>query len=228
MPEERKAALRKIASYLPRGYCLPCGTFHESAPIKPKVIGEEMLTEEQALAWATQLDDAAIAQRAITEADEAACRADVIYSIARHAYESKRGSENTAALFNAEVDSRRARDHLAELQRLERDKFARARGWRVSSRNIYTAQLLAGTLSRGGYRDDCAIEHRESFVGWRDDSPRTPQACRYPKAILSHTHDTWESCVHSAEKCGLSVERLPYSWYWPGGCIAALFTRRGE
>jgi hypothetical protein len=128
-------------------------------------------------------------------------------------------------------------EHLHTLQEIERDTFAASRGWRVykgSQGHIFTDQLIAGSMTYGGYgypRDvdgsTRIIDHRECFV--RCPPGKTShQSCRYPVAILSHTYGDWEPCVEFARNHNLSVERLPYSWYYPGQCIAALFITKAE
>ena len=130
---------------------------------------------------------------------------------------------------------RAAWEHLYTLQEIERDKFAASRGWRVYKRDyIYTDQLIAGHMTYGGYgypRDvdgsSRIIDHRECFV--RCPPGKTShQSCRYPAAILSHTYGDWEPCVEFARRHNLDLERLPYSWYYPGQCIAALFITKAE
>lgn len=131
-----------------------------------------------------------------------------------------------------DCEGRRAWRHLEELQRIEAENFADSRGWRVYNGRgwIWADQLAAGKMIHPWHhseddRND-VIDHRECFVGWREGVKRTPQACRVPMAILSHTYGSWEPCVEYANRRGLNVERLPWSWYYPGACIAALFTRK--
>jgi hypothetical protein len=43
-------------------------------------------------------------------------------------------------------------------------------------------------------------------------------------AILTHSYATREQIEEFARRNALLVEYLPYSWYYPGGCTAALLT----
>lgn len=97
--------------------------------------------------------------------------------------------------------------------------FARARGWRVSKRFFTPEDLRDGRARRDqGNRHFPEIDHAECFFDGR----------RRPIALLTHSYATWEMLVTFAEAQRLSIERLPVSWYYPGGCIAALLTRKIE
>lgn len=195
------------------------------------------ISTDEAIAWAQQLDEAAVAERAIREAHQAIDDAARIERAVRQAHQCG-PDDKRLEIYHAQSKCQAEADRLYELQRAECEKFARARGWRLYKGRqgwIYTEQLLAGRMFGGGRygpRDlsdpDSVIDHRECFVTWRGDGPRTPQSCRYPVAILSHTYGPWEPCVEYARMHGLNVERLPYSWYYPGQCIAVLFTRREQ
>jgi hypothetical protein len=131
---------------------------------------------------------------------------------------------------------RSAWEHLHTLQAAEREKFAVSRGWRVYNGrqgHVYTDQLIAGRMTYGAYGyprdvpDSDVIDHRECFV--RSPPGKTSQqSYRYPVAILSHTYGEWGPCVEFARKYNLNLERLPYSWYYPQQCIAALFITKAE
>jgi len=158
------------------------------------------------------------------------------------AVKAERVAEQTYRESGDNMDLRRARnraqsttrfywDELQKLQDAECALFAVSRGWRIGSRQIHVGQLIAGSMNydhlRFGHRDaedkDHVIDHAEYFM--RSPPGKTSQqSCRYPAAILSHTYGDWEPCVEFAQRYGLGLERLPYSWYYPGHCIAALFT----
>lgn len=106
--------------------------------------------------------------------------------------------------------------HLHEVQRIERERFAKTRGWRVAKLSYtYVDKLSCGKCAR----NDCgshypAIDHPDCF-----------NSDRRPVAILSHSYGTWEQCTAFAAQHGLTAERLPWSWYFPWNCIAVLYTR---
>ena len=69
------------------------------------------------------------------------------------------------------------------------------------------------------------IDHRDCFV--RSPPGKTSkQSCRYPVAILTHTYGPYENCEAFAREHDLNIERLAWSWYYPGSTIAALFTTK--
>ncbi len=144
-----------------------------------------------------------------------------------------------SALRRSRSATRAAWEHLYKLQDEACAQFAASRGWRVYKGAqvwISTGQLAAGRMTQGkrclysgGYPGDIptptgtrVLDHRQGFV--RTPAGKTSQqSCRYPVAILSHTYGPWEDCVEYAEHCGLDIERLPHSWYYPEEAIAALF-----
>lgn len=117
------------------------------------------------------------------------------------------------------IARRKAEVDLDALQKMCLAEFARSRGWKVKKNNGITLQrLLAGrmlgdSLDRSGCHPE--IDHRECFM-----------FDRRPKAILSHTYASWDRCLGFALEHGLYAEQLPFSWYYPGGTIAVLFTRQ--
>lgn len=95
--------------------------------------------------------------------------------------------------------------------------FAAARGWRVSKRFFAPEALRDGRTRRDqGNKHFPEIDHAQCFFDGR----------RHPVALLTHSYAPWEKLVAFAEAQHLSIERLPVSWYYPGGCIAALLTRK--
>jgi hypothetical protein len=105
-------------------------------------------------------------------------------------------------------------------KKAELERFAQSRGWRVNNSGFYTNQLIAGRMLWEPHDVDGSsdvIDHRECFM-----------LNRKPVAILSHTYGPWERCVVFALRHDLILERLPYSWYYPGRATAALFTRATE
>jgi hypothetical protein len=93
-------------------------------------------------------------------------------------------------------------------------EFAAERGWNISSRWINPEYLRTGRGRRPQVNHHAGvIDHAQFFI-----------ANRRPAAILTHSYKSWESLVAFATTQGLNIERLPYSWYYPGGCTAALLT----
>jgi hypothetical protein len=108
---------------------------------------------------------------------------------------------------------------LERVRAAQRKEFAQSRGWSIYRRSFNIEQLRIGRITSPWQcgHDYPVIDHEEQFV-----------LNRRPVAILSHTYGTWEQCVEFAQKHGVAVERLPYSWYFPFNAIAALFTRGAE
>lgn len=111
---------------------------------------------------------------------------------------------------------------LCAAKRQACEAFAAERGWVVDSKKRFTIEMLQTarkdrcySRDRRGDPHNYEIDHAEYFrVG------------RVPAAILTHSYAPWETLVAFAEKHSLAIEKLSDSWYCPGGCIAALFTRK--
>jgi hypothetical protein len=88
---------------------------------------------------------------------------------------------------------------LDELKRAAQRAFAKPRGWNLS-RTKWTM-------------DHPVVDHAEVYLSHR----RTV-------AVLTHSYATREQIEGYAAEHGLAVEYLPWSWYYPGGCIAAVLT----
>jgi len=107
---------------------------------------------------------------------------------------------------------------LAQMRATERSRLATERGWHVSRRTFTAKELIDGRIAirhRHGESAGPVIDHPDCFV-----------LDHKPAAIVSHTYAPWEKCVEFAQELGLDAERLEFSWYYPGGTIAVLFTRR--
>jgi hypothetical protein len=122
-------------------------------------------------------------------------------------------------------DARRDQDaawkHLCDLRTRERDRFAASRGW-VACPQFTTARLigLRGRRVRDVPGTDNAIDHRSCFAVRVDGSPKLREV-----AIVSHIYGKPERCVEFADKYGLAVEILEFSWYLPQLCTAVLLQR---
>jgi hypothetical protein len=172
--------------------------------------------------------------RPIIEAFRARDLARDIENDAERVYRASNDDRELRYTLNrARSQTRAANEQLDKLKDAEAGNLAASRGWRVAARSIQVSQLIAGSMTydhwRFGYRDaedkDHVIDHAEYFM--RSKPGKTSQqSCRYPAAILSHTYGEWERCVEFADIHGLDLERLPYSWYYPGAAIAALFIAR--
>lgn len=110
-------------------------------------------------------------------------------------------------------------------ERFSRD-LATTRGW-TPARSHFTFDELATGRRRehGQFRrqliepDHGLIDHPERF--------REPHRPFRPAAILTHSYSGGDPAplLKLAASSGLAVEILPWSWYFPGACTAALFTR---
>lgn len=104
--------------------------------------------------------------------------------------------------------------HLAAGKAVSR-ALAAERGWRVCQGfTIPELREGRGIRSRGVWMSP--IDHPE----WYRDVDRRPVA------IISHTYGQLPECLEFAQEQGLGCALLPYSsWYFPGRCLAVLFTR---
>jgi hypothetical protein len=123
------------------------------------------------------------------------------------------------------VENRQLTDELDGIQHRLRDEFMAVRGWRTARSRFGFDELATGRRpEHGPFRrqliqpDFRLINHPERF--------REPQRPFRPVAILTHSSNTNRHPFNElAAATGLTVEFLPWSWYYPGSCIAALFTR---
>jgi len=112
-----------------------------------------------------------------------------------------------------------------------RHEFAARRGWKYLGRS----QCSVEGLKEG--RVDAAVipaktwkqakEHaaRRTLIVDHDESYVDPGDYNLPRAIVSHTYSTRAQVEAFAEEQGLGLEVLTYSWYFPVGCTAVVFTR---
>jgi hypothetical protein len=96
-----------------------------------------------------------------------------------------------------------AQTELTQAQQAARAEFANARTWRISKRWLAQVPLKYPV-----------VDHAEFFL--TNDGE--------PAALLTHSYAPWAAIRRFASEHGLSVERLDWSWHYPGGCIAAVFT----
>jgi hypothetical protein len=134
------------------------------------------------------------------------------------------------------LDSRESRAAGREHSRLSnalhaakqtaRESFAVDHGWSISERGFTLEMLRQARGARcvssdweGDQHSDGVLDHCEYFsAGPRKNSK--------PQALLTHTYVEWVKVLEFATEHGLAVQALPGSWYFPGGCIAAVFTRK--
>jgi hypothetical protein len=110
----------------------------------------------------------------------------------------------------------RAHNELVRLRNVEREKLAAERGWTIS-RYFTLQELKEGRRARRGLPYDIEgliLKHPDFF-----------KLGQQPIAIVSHTYAPWEKCVEFAQDHRLDAEKLDFSWYYPGGTLAVLFTR---
>jgi hypothetical protein len=108
-------------------------------------------------------------------------------------------------------------DNMAQMRTAECEKLAAARGWAVSRRAFTLQELKEGIVRRS-----CPPEYEHPII----DHPDCFKLGLKTVAIVSHTYSKWEACTEFAQLHGLNAERLDFSWYYPGGTIAVLFTCR--
>jgi hypothetical protein len=109
-------------------------------------------------------------------------------------------------------------DNLKQMRAAERARLATERGWIVSRRSFTLQELKDGRFARLTRLSECErpiIDHPDCFV-----------LDRKPAAIVSHMYAPWEQCSEFAQLHGLDAERLYFSWHYPNGTLAVIFTRR--
>ncbi|MGN6108966.1 MAG: hypothetical protein ACTHU0_27920 [Kofleriaceae bacterium] len=110
---------------------------------------------------------------------------------------------------------------LAITARLARD-LASAKGWTVAQTAFSFRDLTAGKPSNHhavlAPVDEVLVDHAECF--------RARTRPYRPAAMLSHSYARDQTRhVAFARQHGLAVEFLPWSWYEPDLCLAALYVR---
>lgn len=96
-------------------------------------------------------------------------------------------------------------------------------GWTVGQKPFDLSELTHGRRRRQvsiGASHFPEIDHPDYF--------REPVRPFRPAAVLSHSYAPKEKIVAFAHVHGLCVEFLPWPWYLPGGCNAALLTKRDQ
>lgn len=131
---------------------------------------------------------------------------------ARNAYRTEprtanlnRRLELRAAQRVAEENHDAANTALLAIQDIARKEFAAARGWVFGARK----ERLRIVNHAGGI-----LDHEETLT----------VACR--PAVLTHTYESLKNVRQFAEANSLNAEVLPWSWYYPNGTLAVLFTSR--
>jgi hypothetical protein len=121
---------------------------------------------------------------------------------------------------------RAVQDQLEELQGHIVGAFAAERGWHRARRVFTFAQLSAGRPARAFPNDYAERTAGASSVLDHPDFFRQQTAPCRPVALVTHLYGhRYDACFAFADQHGLSFTPLPWSWYYPGGCIAGVFTR---
>jgi hypothetical protein len=93
-----------------------------------------------------------------------------------------------------------------------RQAFADSRGWRFN-RKAWTADLAKDARGSNGAR---FIDHVEFFDSL--DERRV--------AMVTHSYAPSAELADYAARRGYIAEKLPFSWWNPGGCRCVVFTRK--
>lgn len=114
-------------------------------------------------------------------------------------------------------------------------EFAASRGWKRAQHRFTLPMLAAGRPGRNTTNDYCWSPQldmeRNTTLAW--DHPfffRDPHRPYRPAGVVVHLY----SCKPDPENkyaaqlaaiYGLNFEPLPWSWYYPGECLAGVYTR---
>lgn len=127
----------------------------------------------------------------------------------------------------SELLSHQTRDRFrhaeaAYLKRKMDSALARERGWIVARQSFGIAALKRATLNR---RDEATgiTEYPElDHVVYFREAVRPYR----PAAVITHAYCPAGEVIACANAHGLMCEVLPWSWHFPGSCVAAILTRR--
>jgi len=114
---------------------------------------------------------------------------------------------------------------VANAKKQARAEFAARMGWRHLDRKHFSldqlrtgrARMRTEDYGNGGYLSNGCVDHLEYF-----------KLDGKPIGIVSHTYYALDKCVEYAQAERLQLDVLPARWYWPGHCLAILFTRSEE
>lgn len=128
---------------------------------------------------------------------------------------------------DAAIELRQISAERSDLRARLLSELASTRGWIVAKSHFTFDELATGRRREGRRgRDDSAFdEHQLLDHVERFREPRRPFR---PAALLTHSYRGEEARPEleaMAHRAGLAVEILPWSWYYPHWCVAALFTR---
>ena len=150
---------------------------------------------------------------------DVACRADRARrnegrSWSADLYEARKAAEDAdAQAFKA----------LYSTQQQARAEFlqGRPKGWefapqRGDGQTLFTGKLLKQLPQAGlpPWADLPCVDHTEAII-----------CDRQPVALVSHSYASREEIEQYATANHLNAEFLWWSWYYPGGCTAVLFTK---
>lgn len=118
-------------------------------------------------------------------------------------------------------NSLRAMLQWAEAQGWARDSFTGAISW-TRWKRITPMQLAQCRKSTRRADDEWWLRGRPSTLVW--DHPEFFAADRVPAGIIVHVYaDSHEDCAAFAARSGLRYLPLPWSWYYPAGCLAGVY-----
>jgi hypothetical protein len=155
----------------------------------------------------------------------AAC-ADPALALVGHVVETPGGCWSPSALRvarrqqNAEERARqRCRALFAEANGFNNLRFYRD-PTRTSPRAVYHDFSLQQLRAGGGSRNSYLLHHPH------EDHPEHFRLARRPAAIVVHLYGALtEQDLDSLVVVGLTIDRLPFSWYFPGTTVAYCYRR---
>jgi hypothetical protein len=125
----------------------------------------------------------------------------------------------------AKLEYRKICDALPVEKQKAREAFAAEHGWSIS-KSTFNLEMLWQARGARCCSDDWDHDRTSGVLDHVEYFSVGPRKHAAPAALLSHTYDDWSEVLKFAEEHNLDAQALPGSWYYPGGCIAALFTRK--
>jgi hypothetical protein len=130
----------------------------------------------------------------------------------------------------------RLADHTFHEARAEAiAEFAASRGWKQGKRQFTLPMLASGRPGRSTTDDYCWSPdlNLKTTLAW--DHPnffRETHRPYRPAGVVVHVYARApDQCQYANELAaiyGLNFEALPWSWYYPGGCLAGVYTRKAD
>jgi hypothetical protein len=155
-----------------------------------------------------------------------------------HAEWQSSARDRSSGDFAKRQHARLAERDFVDARRQAIIEFAAQRGWKPARHPFTLPQLAAGRPGRGALNEYSwspgSVMEGGSNLAWdHPDFFRDASRPYRPAGVVVHLYSLHPDPSHAhadqlAAIYGLRFEALASSWYYPGGCLAGLYTRAAE